>query len=149
MPIPHRVPFRAPGSRLDAQIDEIPVLDRPGGAVFRAGRRQVRLQAVVAERALPGPAVVAAPIDDAEGTRRDAVAAAVADVRLHVDAPELRADDGPGGTSLQASGARAVFAHVGHHQPGEARERSAERDRALDEGDVAPGRRSEMPGVVV
>src|SRR5438067_9670080 len=139
----------APRARSESQLAQIPVLDRSGRAMFRARGRQVRLEAVVAEGALPGPAVVVPAIDDPEGACGDAVPAAVADVRLHVHAAELRADDGPGGTSLEASGARAVLADVGHHEPGEARKRSAQRHRPLHEGDVPPRRRSEMPGVVV
>src|SRR5438067_3755083 len=138
--------------RADAELHEIPELDGRGRTALRAGGDHVRLEPVVAERALPCPAVVLAPVDDAEGARGDAVAAAVADVGLHVARVELGAHQRPGRTALQASRARTVLANVAHHQPGEvprAGHLRAERHRPLDEGDVTPGRRAQVLAVVV
>src|SRR5690606_24113210 len=95
---------------------------------------------------------VLAPVDDAEGTADDAVAAAVADVGLHVDRVELGADDRAGRTGLETTGALAVLADVGHQQPREVAERGLlvrERHRPFHEGDVPPGRGAEVGGVVV
>src|SRR5439155_27328498 len=49
----------------------------------------------------------------------DAVAAPVADVVLDVDGADLGAEDGAGGTRLQAPGVRAVLADVGEEEPSE------------------------------
>src|SRR5690606_17835678 len=65
------------------ELDELVVgaeLDRVGRAGLRAGGLEAVLEAVVAERALGGAAVVVVAVDDAERARRHAVAAAVADV---------------------------------------------------------------------
>ena len=58
-----------------------------------AGRLHVVLQAVVAQGALPDPAVALALIEHAEGASGDAVAAAVADVRLDEHSTELGPHD--------------------------------------------------------
>src|ERR1019366_7616468 len=105
------------------------------------------LLAVVTERALPGPDVAFETLDDAERTAGDAVAAAIANVGLHIDRIELGANDGSGGTCVQASGARAVLAHVRHHEPGEVS--LGKGHGTLDEGDVTPGRRAQGAGIVV
>src|SRR5215203_734793 len=102
--------------------------------------------------ALPCPAVVFPAVDDAEGAGDDAVAAAVADVGLHVDGVELGPDDGPRGAGLQAAGPVAVLADIRHQQPGEipqSRLLAGERHRPFDERDVPPGRGPEGGRVVV
>src|SRR6185503_12664713 len=149
-----------------------------GRAGLGAGRRLADLLTVVAERALAGHAAVVLDrglvcvasrfaqvrdrelalvvdridqIDHAERARDDAVAAAVADVRLHVDIAELVLHDRAGRTGLLAAGVRAVLAHVAHHQPlldDRARRGRFDRD-LLDECDVPPGRARELRGVVV
>src|SRR5690606_27792422 len=89
--------------------------DRIGGARLRARRLHPVLQTVVAERALVRlPVALAIHIHHAEGTRRHAVAAAVADILLHVHTVELRADDGTSGARLEARRIAAVLAHVRH-----------------------------------
>src|SRR5205823_2427195 len=83
------------------QLLERAELDRLRRAGLRAGRLVPALQPVVAERALPDPVVLlgegrqvrsrrqVAPVENAERAGRDAVAAAVADVLLDHDRPEL------------------------------------------------------------
>src|SRR5205823_9987847 len=76
--------------------------------------------------------------------RRDAVAAAVADVVLDHDGAELGAEDRARRADVEAARVRAVLAHVRAHQPPEVL-----LDLLLDEGDVPPGVRVELAGVVV
>src|SRR5207237_3902337 len=84
--------------------------------------------------------------DHAKGAGADAVAAAVADVRLDDDGVELRADDGAGRAHLEAAGLHAVLANVGHQQPAPL---AAVRRELLDEPHVAPVDAVEPPRVVV
>src|SRR5207248_1379826 len=118
-----------------------------GRARLRAGRFQSVLEPVVAERALVHAAVAAelALRDDAERTGRDAVAAAVADVVLDHDGAELGAHDRAGRADVEAAGMSAVLADVGAHQPAEVAVLRA----LLYEGDMPPGIRVELAGVVV
>src|SRR5688572_7460265 len=106
--------------RLGLQLVAEAELDRLGGTRFRARRSQPVVQPIVAERALGGGAGVVVEADDAEGARRDAVAAAVADVLVDVDRAVLGPIDRTGGTGLEAAGLCAVLAHVGHHVPAHA-----------------------------
>src|SRR5262249_22402499 len=124
-----------------AQIAE---LDRLGRARLCAGRRQVRLQPVVAERALSRQAARLVEADDVVRAGRDAVAAAVADARLDIDGVELRPDDGVRRAHFHAARLRAVLADVAHHVPGHA----ALGGRALMELHVAPVLLVELTGVV-
>ena len=131
------------------------------------------LQPVVAERALPHPAVVLALVDHPERAGRDAVAAAVADVLLDHHRAVLGAEQRPGGAHVEAGGVRAVLAHVGGHQPaepvgllvgldsrvhrlaarGRLHQRGAvghvHRELLLDERHVAPGVGAQLDRVVV
>ena len=137
------------------ELDELVVgaeLDRVGRARLRARGLEAVLQAVVAEGALGGPAVVVVAVDDAERARRDAVAAAVADVGLQDHRLELGADQRAGRAGVQAARVRAVLADVGHEHPAPPvrRRDGARRCRAavssleqLDEAHVAPRRRAE------
>src|SRR5438093_11294199 len=99
---------------------QIAELDRLGRARLGARGRQVGLQPVVAEGALAGQPAGLVEADDVVRTGRDAVAAAVAHVRLDVDGVELRPDDGVGRAHLHAARQRAVLADVAHHAPGDA-----------------------------
>src|SRR5205823_2463879 len=94
------------------------------------------------------PAIVVPPRDHAERARRDAVATAIAHVGLDVDRAVLGADDRAGRTGLEAAGALAVLAHIGHHLP---RDRSGGPGAGgpLRERDVTPRRGAERRGVVV
>jgi hypothetical protein len=99
-----------------AQLVEGAELDRVGRTGLRAGRFVAALEPVVAEGAFPDPAVLllaeleaedldrrisgvarqVAPVQDAEGARRNAVAAAVADVLLHDHGAVLGAEQRSG-----------------------------------------------------
>src|SRR5581483_6027616 len=114
------------------QLREGAELDRLRRAGFRARRLVAALQPVVAERALPH--------------------AAVADVLLHDDRPELRAEERAGRADVEARRVRAVLADVGLHQPAQPRGAVAvhmERLLLLDERDVSPRVRAERRRVVV
>src|SRR5207247_213519 len=106
-----------PGRGALAQFVQRPELDRLGRAGLRAGRRHARPQPVVAQRALPRPAVALALVDHPVRAGRDAVPAAVADVLLHHDRAELRAEQRTRRADVQAGGMGAVLADVGGHQP--------------------------------
>src|SRR5262249_9027465 len=144
-------------------------LDRLGRTGLRARGLHVVADPVVAQRALPGPAVVLALLDHAVGARRNAVATAVADVRLHHDGAELGAEQRARRADVQAGRVGAVLAHVAGHQPADVTAllvtvgflaRLGERGHAqvharrarlrlLDEGDVPPGAGAQATGVVV
>jgi hypothetical protein len=137
----------------DASLGEVddlvvrPELDRVGRAGLRARRLQPVLQPVIAEGALRGAAVDVIAVDDAERARRDAVPAAVADVRLEDDRVELGPDQRAGRARVEAAGVRAVLAHVGHEDPRGRRRLLV--GQQLDEPDVPPRRRAELVGEVV
>src|SRR5205823_6197622 len=95
-------------ARAVAQVAELAELDRVRRACLCARRLLVVLEAVVAERALPDPAVLLTLVEDPEGTGGHAVAAAVADVLLDDDGVELRPEQRPGGADLEAGGVGAV-----------------------------------------
>src|SRR5262249_53301247 len=86
-----------------AQLIERAELNRLRGAGGGARGDQANLLAVVTERAFESAAVVGAFVDHPERARDDAVAAAVANVVLHVDATELGTNNGPGGASFQTA----------------------------------------------
>ncbi len=127
-----------------AQLVERAELDRLGRACLRARRLLASLEAVVAERALPHPPVPAALVEHAERARDDAVAAAVAHVRLHHDGPELRPEQRAGRAHVQTRRLGAVLADVRAHQPAQVSFLAL-----LHELHVAPAVRAERPGVVV
>src|SRR5262245_6488518 len=83
-----------------AQLVDRAELDRLSRARLGTSRDQAVALTVVAERAFVRMAVEAGPSDHAEGARRDAVRAAVADVGLDVDVFELVVDDGAGRAGL-------------------------------------------------
>src|SRR5215470_3280557 len=124
---------------------EIAELDRLGRARFGAGRHQVGLQPVVAERALASQAARVVEADDVVRAGRDAVAAAVAHAGLDVDGVELGPDDRVRRAHFHAARLRAVLADVAHHVPGHAALGGA----ALVELDVTPVLLVELPRVVV
>src|SRR5262245_44287532 len=130
------------------ELPDLAEHDRFGRACCRAGRLQPCLLAVVAERALERPPVVRPAIDTAERAGDDAVAAAVAHVRLDENAAEFGTDDRSRGAGLEAPRVLAVLAHVGREVPPERvaaipRVAGRSRCRALDELDVAPRRVTE------
>src|SRR5206468_2184880 len=80
------------GSNLP-QLLENAELNRVRWACFRAGGLHVEFHAVVAHGALPRATVFRPAVDHAEGTVDYTIAAAVANVRLHIDGVEFRAND--------------------------------------------------------
>src|SRR3954454_15470663 len=94
-----------------AQLVQRAELDRVGRARLGARRLRPDPEPVVAERALPGAAVVLPLVDDAVGAGGDAVAAAVADVLLHDHGVELRPEQGSGRTDVETCGVGAVLAY--------------------------------------
>src|SRR2546430_8759297 len=90
-----------------------PELDGLGRTGLGAGGAEAVVDAVVAERALPGGPGVLVEADDAERARRHAVATPVAGVLVDVDRAELRPVDGAGGARVQTSRVSAVLADVG------------------------------------
>src|ERR1017187_124106 len=163
--------------RAHTQLIQIAVLDRLRRACLRAGRGHAVSETVVAQGALLCDADIAcarralAAVDDTERARRDAVPAAIANVVLHHNCPELGAHERPGGTHVEAGSVGAVLADIRRHQPANAglraiqgpvlarsgrndRQRCEARcgdrpSRLLDEGDMAPRARPETTGVVV
>jgi hypothetical protein len=138
--------------RARPQVVDVAEENRSGRTRRRARRLQAHLLPVVTERALERAAIVGPSIDDAERAPDHAVAAAVADVGLHVDVAELGADDRSRWTRFEAAGILAVLTHVGREAPrhlvaGIAAD--AERGGHLDELDVPPGRVAEVHRVVV
>src|SRR6185295_17052387 len=107
-----RVQILDPPLGAAAQVVELAEQDRVRRARLRARRRLALALAVVAERALERAAVVGPPVDHAERTADDAVAATVADIWLHVDRCQLGAHDRPGRARLEAAGVLAVLADV-------------------------------------
>src|SRR6185437_13191805 len=100
-----------------AQLVKRAELDRVRRARLGAGRLKAVADPVVAQRALPGAAVLLALVDDPVRAGGDAVAASVADVFLDHDRAELGAHQRPGRAHVEAGGVRAVLAHVRRHQP--------------------------------
>ena len=95
-----------------------------------------------------GVAVYLAAPQHPERAGDDAVAAAVTDIGLDVDIPELVMEDGAGRAGFLAGRFLAVLADVAHHQPA-APVPAAVWGDLLDEGDVPPGRLREVTRVVV
>src|SRR5262249_29390536 len=124
---------------------------------------------------LPHAPVALALVEHPEGAGHDAVAAAVADVLLDDDGPELGPEYRAGRADVEASRLGAVLADVGAHQPAEAvgigmrleplldkalsgglldprvrgRLLDADRHPLLDEGDVPPAVGAQLHAVVV
>ena len=129
-----------------AQLLQLAELDRVGRARLGAGRLLPDAEPVVAERALEDAPVVLALVEDAVGARRDAVAAAVADVR-----PARRRCRTRCGTSRRSGrrrGRRRACSACRRRRTSASGSRrpsrwkfvivAAERRALLDEGDVAP-----------
>src|SRR5581483_7242261 len=150
--------------RACAQLLERAELDRLRRAGLRARRLVTALQPVVAERALPHAPVLLREgrqvgsrcelplVEHAERARGDAGPTAVADVLLHDDGAELRAEERSGRADIEAGRVRAVLAHVRLHEPAKpdaAVAVRAQRLLLLDERDVPPRVRVQLAGVVV
>src|SRR5262249_42662266 len=94
-----------------------PKLDRLGRTSLRAGRLEASLHPIVTERALLRGARNRVDFNDAERAGCNAVAAAVAGVRLNDDGIELGPDNRARGADFEASRVHAVFADIAHKQP--------------------------------
>src|SRR6202042_822142 len=86
---------------------ELAELDRVGRTRLRAGGFLTDLEAVVAERALEHATIFGPFVEDTVRTGGHAVAAAVADIGLDDDRPELGAEDRTGGADVPAGSGRA------------------------------------------
>ncbi len=93
-------------------------LDGFRGAGFRAGWFHTIFQTIIAERAFVS-LVIALVItgNHPEGTGHDTIAAAVADILLHIDRVKLCADNRAGWAGFLAWSVSAVFADIAVHQP--------------------------------
>src|SRR5256885_240983 len=128
------------------QICDRAEVDGFGRARLGARGLEAHLHPVVAEGAFLRRARYRIDVDDPEGARADAVAAAVAGVRLDDDGVELRPDDGARRAHLEAAGVDAVLADVAHHQPAPL---ASVRAELLDELHVTPVDAVEMASVVI
>jgi hypothetical protein len=95
------------------QLANLPKFDGLGRTSLRACRYQSCLLPVITERALEGAPIIWIALDYSKRTRNHTVPAAIADIRLNIDAAKLGAHDRAGGTSLQAAGIFAMLADVG------------------------------------
>src|SRR5262249_17145522 len=121
-------------------------VDRFRRAGLGARGLEAHLHPVVAEGALLRRSRHRIDLDDAERARADAVATAVAGIRLDHDGVEFRADDCPRRADLEAPRPHAVLADVAHHQPAPLAPVRAE---LLDELHMAPVNAVEVPRVLV
>jgi hypothetical protein len=121
-------------------------LDGIGGAGFRASRLHASLKAVVAKGAFLRRSGDRIDVNDAEGTRSDAVAAAVAGIRLNDHCVEFGSDDCIGWAYLKTSGLHTVLANVAHQQPAPF---TAIFGELLNKSDVAPVDAVEAPRIIV
>src|SRR5207237_6987856 len=88
--------LRQAGRGFLLQLVDWPETDRFRGAGLSAGGGQTLLEPVIAEGTFLGGAVVFAHMNDAEGTSRHAIAAAVASRAVDEDGVGLRAQDRAG-----------------------------------------------------
>ena len=107
-----------PRLRFTMEFADLPKFDGLGGAGFGAGGCEPSLLPVVTKSALESPPIIGIASHDSEGARRDTIGAAVADIGLHVDSPELGADDSPSGTGFKTTGVFTVLADIGREGPG-------------------------------
>src|SRR6266850_552813 len=80
-------------SGLLPQFIHLTKLNGPSGTRFRTSRHEPSQLAVVAERALESESFLRSSIDHSEGTGDDTIPATVAHIGLHIDRPNLGADD--------------------------------------------------------
>src|SRR5947209_439209 len=100
------------------QLFHFAKLDRIRRTRFRASRFDAIFHAVITERAFTcRMATLFVTRDHSERTGNDAIAAAVADILLHVDRVELRANNCPRRARFLARRVGAMLAHVTLHQP--------------------------------
>src|SRR4029453_4330330 len=140
-----------PLERLDAplrllhQIVAEAELDGLGRARHGACRPEPIVDPVIAERALRRAPGVVAEAHHPERAGRDAVPAAIADVLVDVDRPELGAVDGARRTRVETPPLRAVLATVRNQEPGHL----TVRPRLLHEADEPEGLVREVVVVLI
>ena len=137
-----------PRMRVLEQLGEGPESNgfrRAGGG---AGGLQSAPKPVVTQGALSGSAIAEmSELGYPEWAGGDAIPTTVAHILLNVDRVELGADDRPGGAGFHAARVDAVLADVAEHQPGDG---VIHVDGGpLNEGDMPPGRVTQVEGVVV
>src|SRR5438477_6366235 len=161
--------------RTGAQIVEPPEDNRFGWTNLCASRCEAALLSIVTEGALECAACVrqrrGSTIDDAEGTRDDAIAASITNVILHENSAGFSANNRPRRARFETAGFFAMFADIGQKYPtegifrlrcgygGQVRLRVGQTHRSRDlisflsilfeKHDVPPGRRAEVASVVV
>jgi hypothetical protein len=111
------------------------------GTSCGAGGLKAFFLAVVAKSAFESATVGGIAFDHAEGASYNAVGAAVAYIRLNINAAEFGTHDRARGTGFQAAGVFAVFANVRGKSPGEYVGRissEAGRGTIFDELNVTP-----------
>src|SRR5581483_11835029 len=100
------------------QLCHFAKLNRSGRAGFGTGWLDAIFHAIIAQGAFVSRVV--SPVitrNYPEGASHDTVTAAIANILLHIDGIELRADTRAGWTRFQARRVGAVFTHVAMHQP--------------------------------
>ena len=100
-----------------AKVFNLSKFYRLGWASFRAGRLQSDFLAVVTECAFEGAPIVWITLYDSERTGRDAVPAAIANIRLNEYSAEFCAYDGTRWTRFQATCVLAMLANIGRKRP--------------------------------
>src|SRR3954447_25872709 len=136
--------------RMLAQLIEFAKVDGFGRTRLGAGRKEILLQTVIAERTLPSAAILFSTVNDPKRAVHDAIPAAVADIRLYVHGFEFGSDDRASGTTFETTCPCAMFTNVRREQPGEgALLVGMQGHRSFDESDVPPGGSTKMDGVVV
>src|SRR5256885_3490553 len=100
------------------QLFHFAKLDRIRRTRFRASRFDTIFHAIITERAFTGRmCTLFVTRDHPKRTGNDAIAAAVADVLLHVDRVELRANNRPRRARFLARRVSTMLANVTLHQP--------------------------------
>jgi hypothetical protein len=135
-----------------AKFFDLPKLDGLGRAGLSTSRFESHFLAVITKRTFEGATVIRIALHYSERTRHNAITAAIADVRLNINAAKFRAYDGPGRASFKAPGVLAMLADIGSKRPavkidGIAAE--ARLGRAFYKFDVTPCRVTNRAGVVV
>src|SRR5437868_3761798 len=93
-------------------------LDGIGRAYFSAGRHEAIFHTVIAQRAFMRLVIaLIVTSNHPKGTGDNTVAASIADILLHIDCVELRADNRARWARLLTGRVSAVLAHIALHQP--------------------------------
>src|SRR5437879_1924577 len=134
------------------QFFDIAELDGLSGTSCSTRWFEPLLLAVVTKSTFESSPIGGIALHHAEGTRNDAIRAAVTDIWLDKDTAEFRAHDRARGTRFEATCVFAVLADVREQSPGECIRSIAAATwhrTGLDKLDVTPGRVAERAGVVI